>query len=148
MDYPLHVNGQVRNASADPNTPLLYVLRGQLGLVSPRFGCGQGLCGACRVQADGVVINSCDTPMWSVGDRHITTLEYLAETEHPVIAAMEAEQAAQCGYCLSGIVVTAAALIDSGQATDDTAVRAGLDGCLCRCGAHNRMVRAVLRAAQ
>jgi nicotinate dehydrogenase subunit A len=145
----LTVNGQRHEIDAEDDTPLLYVLRNHLGLKGTRFGCGVGLCGACFVLADGHPIYSCDTPLWSVGDKSIRTVEDLgADGEpHPVARALIAGQAAQCGYCMSGIVVAAAALLAANPEPTEAEVRAALDPNLCRCGSHNRVVAAVLSAA-
>ena len=146
----LEVNGQRRSVSAGPDTPLLYVLRNDLGLVGSRFGCGTGQCGACLVIVEGKAVPSCDTPLWSVERKSVTTVEGLAKGGelHPVQKALLAEQAAQCGYCISGIAVAAAALLSQNQSPSERQVREALDRNLCRCGAHNRVVRAVLRAAK
>ena len=146
----LEVNGQRRSVSAGPDTPLLYVLRNDLGLVGSRFGCGTGQCGACFVIVEGKAVPSCDTPLWSVENKSVTTVEGLAKGGelHPVQKALLAEQEAQCGYCISGIAVAAAALLSSNHNPSETQVRQALDRNLCRCGAHNRVVRAVLRAAK
>ncbi|HXJ53587.1 MAG TPA: (2Fe-2S)-binding protein [Burkholderiales bacterium] len=146
----LEVNGQRRSVSAGPDTPLLYVLRNDLGLVGSRFGCGTGQCGACFVIVEGKALPSCDTPLWSVAGKKVTTVEGLAKGGelHPVQKALLAEQAAQCGYCISGIAVAAAALLSNNQNPSEKEVREALDRNLCRCGAHNRVVRAVLRAAK
>lgn len=128
-----------------PDTPLLDVLRGELGLVGSRFGCGVGQCGACFVLLDGHPAPACDTPLWSVAGKAVTTVEGLRE--HALLDAFLAEQAAQCGYCVSGILVSAAALLAREPHPDEAAVKDALDRHLCRCGAHGRMVRAVLRAA-
>lgn len=146
----LEVNGQRRSVAAGPETPLLYVLRNDLGLVGSRFGCGTGQCGACFVIVEGKAMPSCDTPLWSVSGKKITTVEGLAKGGelHPVQKALLAEQAAQCGYCISGIAVAAAAFLSINKNPTETEVRAALDRNLCRCGAHNRVVRAVLRAAR
>jgi nicotinate dehydrogenase subunit A len=145
----LTVNGQRREVRAEDDTPLLYVLRNQLGLKGTRFGCGLGLCGACFVLVDGRPIYSCDTPLWSVADKSIVTVEGLGDgaQPHPVVRALIAGQAAQCGYCMSGIVVAAAALLADNPAPTEAEVRTALDPNLCRCGSHNRVVRAVLNAA-
>lgn len=145
----LIVNGRQREVHAEDDTPLLYVLRNHLGLKGTRFGCGLGLCGACFVLADGRPTYSCDVPLWSVADKSIRTVEGLSVDgePHPVARALIAGQAAQCGYCMSGIVVAAAALLDSNPDPTEAEVRAALDPCLCRCGSHNRVVRAVLSAA-
>lgn len=145
----LIVNGRRREVRADDDTPLLYVLRNDLGLKGARFGCGLGLCGACFVLADGRPIYSCDTPLWSVADKSICTVEGLGTDgePHPVARALIAGQAAQCGYCMSGIVVAAAALLADNPDPTEAEVRTALDSNLCRCGSHNRVVRAVLSAA-
>jgi nicotinate dehydrogenase subunit A len=145
----LTVNGTGRTLAAASETMLLDVLRGELGLKAARFGCGEGLCGSCRVLVDGHAVASCNTPLWSVAGREVVTLEGLGSpgAPHPVQTALIAEQAAQCGYCISGIVVSAAALLAHTPDPDDAAIRAALDPNLCRCGAHNRILRAVRRAA-
>ncbi len=146
----LRVNGVERTVEADPAMPLLYVLRGPLGLTSAHFGCGTNQCGACNVMVDGAAVASCDTPLWSVADKSITTVEGLGSPDapHPLQRAFIAEQAMQCGYCIPGILMTAAALIARTPDPSEAEVRSALDRNLCRCGAHNRIVRAVLRAAQ
>ena len=146
----LEVNGQRRSVSAGPDTPLLYVLRNDLGLVGSRYGCGTGQCGACFVIVEGKAVPSCDTPLWSVENKSVTTVEGLAKGGelHPVQKALLAEQAAQCGYCISGIAVAAVAFLSSNHNPSEKQVREALDRNLCRCGAHNRVVRAVLRAAK
>jgi nicotinate dehydrogenase subunit A len=143
------VNGQRREVRTEPDTALLYVLRNHLGLKGTRFGCGLGLCGACLVLVDGQAAYSCDLPLWAVGDKTVTTVEGLGTPgrPHPVIRALIAGQAAQCGYCLSGVIIAAAALLGRNPDPADEEVRAALDGNLCRCGSHNRIVRAVLAAA-
>jgi nicotinate dehydrogenase subunit A len=146
----LHVNGAVREVRCDPDTPLLYVLRNDLGLVGAKFGCGLGLCGACNVLVDGRPVHSCDTPVWSVEGRQVTTVEGLGSDDrpHPLQETFVAEQALQCGYCTAGMIVTSAALLERDPHVDEGGVRRALDGNLCRCGAHNRIVRAVLAARQ
>jgi nicotinate dehydrogenase subunit A len=143
------VNGQRREVRTEPDTALLYVLRNHLGLKGTRFGCGLGLCGACLVLVDGQAAYSCDLPLWAVRDKVITTVEGLGTPgrPHPVTRALIAGQAAQCGYCLSGVIIAAAALLGRNPDPSDEEVRAALDGNLCRCGSHNRIVRAVLAAA-
>jgi nicotinate dehydrogenase subunit A len=143
------VNGQRRHVRTEPDTALLYVLRNHLGLKGTRFGCGLGLCGACLVLVDGQPAYSCDTPLWAVRGKEITTIEGLGPPErpHPVTRALIAGQAAQCGYCLSGVTIAAAALLGRDADPSEEEVRAALDANLCRCGAHNRIVRAVLAAA-
>jgi nicotinate dehydrogenase subunit A len=145
----LSVNGVERAVAADRDTPLLYALRNDLGLKGTRFGCGSGQCGACFVLIDGHAVPSCDTPLWSAAGKKITTVEGLGEDGnlHPLQRAFLAEQAAQCGYCTSGILVRAAMLLSANPRPTEAEVRAALDRNLCRCGSHNRMVRAVLRAA-
>jgi nicotinate dehydrogenase subunit A len=146
--YNLRVNGLVRTVTCLQETPLLWVLRGELGLLGTRFGCGVGSCGACTVHLDGQPVHSCDTPIWSVGEKVVTTVEGLgtAGAPHRVQRSLIEHQAGQCGYCLSGVVMRGAALVDSGQEQSESSVRAALDDHLCRCGAHNRMVAAVLDA--
>jgi nicotinate dehydrogenase subunit A len=145
----VHVNGARAEVRTEQDTPLLYALRNHVGLKGSRFGCGLGLCGACLVLIDGHPAYSCDTPLWAVADQEVTTVEGLgsAENPHPVARAIVAEQAAQCGYCISGMVIGAAAILASNDDPSEDEVRAGLDRNLCRCGAHNRIVRAVLAAA-
>jgi nicotinate dehydrogenase subunit A len=134
---------------AKPDTPLLYVLRNDLGLVGSRFGCGSGLCGACFVLVDGRPMASCDLPISAVADRKVTTVEGLGPDGelHRVQKALIDEQAAQCGYCMSGIAVSAAALLARNKRPSEKEVREALDKHLCRCGSHNRVVRAVMKAA-
>jgi nicotinate dehydrogenase subunit A len=143
------VNGRHEVVHTERDTALLYVLRNHLGLKGTRFGCGQALCGACLVLIDGRPAYSCDTPMWAVDGREVTTVEGLATSDrpHPVARAIIEGQAAQCGYCISGIVIAAAGLLADNDDPTEVEVRAALDGNLCRCGAHNRIVRAVLSAA-
>ena len=142
----LTVNGMVREVEADPDTPLLYVLRNDLGLVGARFGCGLGLCGACFVHVDGVAVPSCDTPVWSVAGKSVVTVEGISP--HRVQRAFLDEQAAQCGYCVTGIVMTAAALLERDPHPGEETVTAALDRHLCRCGAQQRMVRAIVKAGR
>jgi nicotinate dehydrogenase subunit A len=149
--HELHVtvNGAGRTVPCEPDVPLLDVLRGDLGLSGPRFGCGLGLCGACFVLIDGQARSSCDFPAWAAEGREVTTVEGLldGETLHAVQQAFIDEQAAQCGYCTSGMVVSAVALLRGSPAPSEQEVREALDGNLCRCGAHRRIVDAVLKAA-
>src|SRR6266571_7615292 len=146
----LSVNGLERVVAAHPDTPLLYALRNDLGLKGTRFGCGSGQCGACFVLIDGQPVPACDTPLWSAAGKRITTVEGLGAGGglHFLQNAFLAEQAAQCGYCTSGILMSAAALLAKNPRPTEREVREALDRNLCRCGSHNRMVRAVLRAAQ
>jgi len=145
----LNINGALRVVDAKPDTPLLYVLRNDLGLVGSRFGCGSGLCGACFVLVDGRPMASCDLPISAVADRKVTTVEGLGPDGelHRVQKALIDEQAAQCGYCMSGIAVSAAALLARNKRPSEKEVREALDKHLCRCGSHNRVVRAVMKAA-
>jgi nicotinate dehydrogenase subunit A len=146
----VRVNGAEREIAADPATPLLSVLRGTLGLTAAHFGCGANQCGACFVLVDGQAVASCDTPLWAVAGKDIVTLEGLGTPErpHPLQRSFIAEQGMQCGYCISGIIVSAAALLRRNPDPSEAKVREALDRNLCRCGAHNRIVRAVLRAAK
>ncbi|MBR0756651.1 (2Fe-2S)-binding protein [Bradyrhizobium jicamae] len=143
------LNGVERDVDTDPDRMLLDVLRGSLAVTGPHFGCGAGECGACNVMVDGRAVSSCDMPLWSVAGKEVMTLEGLgsAEHPHPLQRAFIAEQALQCGYCVSGILISAAALLKQNPSPSKDDVKRALDGNLCRCGAHNRMVRAVLRAA-
>jgi nicotinate dehydrogenase subunit A len=145
----LNVNGRRHDVGAQPETPLLYVLRNDLKLKGARFGCGHGQCGACTVLVDGKAVQSCDLPLSAAAGKAITTIEGLAANgkPHPLQQAFIDEQAAQCGYCASGIMMSAAALLASNPASTETEIRAALDKNLCRCGTHNRIVRAVQRAA-
>jgi nicotinate dehydrogenase subunit A len=146
----LRVNGAERTVDADPATPLLGVLIGTLGLTGSHFGCGANQCGACNVLIDGAAVAACDTPLWAAAGKDIVTVEGLGTPEkpHPLQRAFIAEQAMQCGYCISGILISAAALLGRNANPSEADVRAALDRNLCRCGAHNRIVRAVLRAAR
>jgi nicotinate dehydrogenase subunit A len=145
----LEVNGRSSEVAAAPDTPLLYVLRNDLGLAGTRFGCGSGQCGACFVLVDGKAVASCDLPVWSCENKKIVTVEGLGGGDlHPVQKALIAEQAAQCGYCMSGIAVAAVGLLSKNKNPSEAEVREALDKNLCRCGSHNRVVKAVLRAAK
>jgi nicotinate dehydrogenase subunit A len=141
----VEVNGVERTAEAAPETPLLYVLRNDLGLPGTRFGCGSGQCGACFVLVDGRAMASCDLPLSFVAGKKVTTIEGLGG-EHPVQKALERHQAAQCGYCMSGIVMAAVALLSKNPQPGESEIRAALDKNLCRCGSHNRVVKAILDA--
>jgi nicotinate dehydrogenase subunit A len=134
---------------SDPDRPLLDILRGHLGLTGAHFGCGAGECGACNVMVGDRAVTTCDTPLWSVAGKDVTTPEGLgsADKPHPLQTAFIAEQAMQCGYCIPGILISAAALLKQNPNPSDREVRAALDRNLCRCGSHNRIVKAVLRAA-
>ena len=143
------VNGTEHAIRAHPDTPLLYILRNDLALKGARFGCGSGECGACYVIIEGRAVASCDTPLWSAAGKDIVTVEGLGSEGnlHALQQAFIDEQAAQCGYCASGIMMSAAALLANNPAPTDAEIRAALDKNLCRCGTHNRIVRAVQRAA-
>jgi nicotinate dehydrogenase subunit A len=144
------LNGVETEIDADPDSSLLAVLRGPLGMTGPHFGCGANECGACNVIVDDHAVAACDTPLWSVAGKEVTTIEGLGNPQkpHPLQNAFIAEQALQCGYCVAGILMSAAALLKRNPSPADADVRAALDRNLCRCGSHNRMVRAVLRAAR
>lgn len=144
------VNGRPVSIDGDPDTPLLTALRDDLGLVGSRFGCGQGLCGACFVRLGEAVVPACQTPLWQVEGGAVTTVEGLSSDgrPHPVQQALLDRQAAQCGFCLSGIVVRATALLEQEPDADADRVAEALDGNLCRCGAHRRIVDAVLAARE
>jgi len=146
----LIVNGTPRDVTAAPDTPLLYVLRDDLGLAGPKFGCGLGQCGACIVHIDGTAVRSCRTPLSAAARGPITTIEGLgtADKPHPVQQAFIEEQAAQCAYCISGMIMSTAALIARTKRPTRQQIRAALNGNLCRCGAHMRIMRAVERAAE
>ena len=146
----LKLNGQTHNIDADPATPLLYVLRDQLQLNGAKYGCGLGQCGACTVLVEGEPVFSCITPILVVQERSIRTLEGLGSAERPgaVQQAFIDEQAAQCGYCIPGMIVRTQALLEKNPAPTDEEIRKALNGNLCRCGTHMRILRAVKRAAQ
>ncbi|HKU47706.1 MAG TPA: (2Fe-2S)-binding protein [Burkholderiales bacterium] len=141
----VEVNGEQREVAAGPDTPLLYVLRNELGLPGTRFGCGSGQCGACFVLVDGRAMASCDLPVSFVAGKRVTTIEGLGG-EHPVQKSLERHQAAQCGYCMSGIVMAAVSLLAQKPSPTEGEVRSALDKNLCRCGSHNRVVKAILDA--
>jgi nicotinate dehydrogenase subunit A len=149
MSIRFRQNGKETDVDADPDTSLLAILRGRLGLVGPHFGCGAGECGACHVMVGERTVTACDTPLRSVENKNVVTVEGLgsADDPHPLQRAFIAEQALQCGYCVPGILVSAAALLKQNPDPSREDIRAALDRNLCRCGSHNRMVRAVLRAA-
>jgi len=147
----LEVNGHPYSIVVDdPDMPLLYALRDDLGLSNPRFGCGLAQCGACTVHVDGAAVRSCVTPVASVKDKKITTLAGLGTPEHPhpLQTAYIAEQVPQCGYCINGWIMTAAALLKETPHPSDAQIRDGLSGLKCRCGTHLAILRAVKRAAQ
>ena len=145
----LNVNGQSHTLEVDPDTPLLYVLSDDLALRGPKFGCGLGQCGSCTVIAGGRAIKSCITPVSAIGNTAITTLEGLGTSErpHPIQQAFIDEQAAQCGFCLSGVILTAKAFLDGHPRASDAEIQQALSGVLCRCFVHARMFRAIRRYA-
>lgn len=146
----LKVNGRRHAVSAEPDTPLLYVLRNDLALNGAKFGCGLAQCGACTVLIDGKPVRACVTPIGTLGDAEITTLEGLGTIEKPdpLQSAFIEEQAVQCGYCIAGMIMSAKALLAQNGQPSEIQVREALAGNLCRCGTHGRIVRAVLRAAK
>jgi nicotinate dehydrogenase subunit A len=150
MRTQLRVNGRAATVDVDPATPLLYVLRNDLRLDGPKFGCGLGQCGACTVLADGKAIRSCITPVSAAGAKEILTLEGLGTLQHPhpIQQAFIEEQAAQCGYCINGIILTAKTFLDQNPKPNDEQIRQALAGVLCRCGTHLEIIRAVKRAAE
>jgi len=150
MAVTLTVNGRRRTVAAAPETPLLYILRNDLELNAAKFGCGMAQCGACTVLVDGKAVRSCVTPALAVVDTKITTLEGLgsASNLHALQKAFIDEQAAQCGYCIAGMLMSAKALLDEVPRPTETEIRQALAGNLCRCGTHNRIVRAIQRAAK
>ena len=145
----LNVNGKARAVHVDPGTPLLYVLRDNLELHGPRFGCGLGQCGACTVLMDGKAVRSCSLPVSAAKNRAITTLEGLGSTAHPHViqAAFIEEQAAQCGYCMNGMIMGAKALLDKNPHPSVTDIKKSLNSYICRCGSHLRVIRAIQRAS-
>jgi len=150
MAVSLKVNGAMRSVPAEPDTPLLYVLRNDLELNGAKFGCGAAQCGACTVLVDGQAVRACVTAIGTLGKAEITTLEGLGTLDklHPLQRAFIDEQAAQCGYCINGMIMSAKALLDRNPHPRESEVRDALAANLCRCGTHNRIIRAVLRAAR
>jgi nicotinate dehydrogenase subunit A len=146
----LTVNGQLRTVDVDPATPLLYVLSDDLGLLGPKFGCGLGQCGACAAIVGGQAIRSCVTPVSTVAGASVTTLEGLGSPEkpHPIQQAFIDEQAAQCGFCLNGVILTAKAFLDQNPKATAPEIRQALSGVLCRCFVHTRMLRAIDKYAR
>ena len=144
----LTINGRTHQVDADPDTPLLYVLRNELELNGPKFGCGLAQCGACTVHIEGKPARSCSVPVSAVNGK-VTTIEGLGSfaKPHPLQQAFIAEQAAQCGYCINGMIMTASAFLARNPKPSERQIRAALDGNLCRCGTHMRILRAVRRAA-
>jgi nicotinate dehydrogenase subunit A len=150
QEFQLTVNGAARRANVEPDTPLLYILRNDLELNGPRFGCGLSQCGACTVLVDGRPTRSCVTAVSTIGSKQVTTLEGLGTRDrlHPLQKAFIEEQAAQCGYCTNGMIMTAKALLDKTPKPTEAQIRKALAANFCRCGTHNRVVRAVQRAAK
>ena len=150
MAIRLKVNGTTRSVAAEPDTPLLYVLRNDFELNGAKFGCGLAQCGACTVLVDGTATRSCVTPIETLEQSEITTIEGLGTIDkpHPLQRAFMDEQAAQCGYCINGMIMTAKELLDRTPKPTAADVRAALDLNLCRCGTHGRIIRAVLKAAE
>jgi nicotinate dehydrogenase subunit A len=150
MAISLKVNGASRSVAAEPDTPLLYVLRNDFELNGAKFGCGLAQCGACTVLIDGKATRSCVTPIDGLQKSEITTIEGLGTRDklHALQQAFIDEQAVQCGYCINGMIMSAKELLDRNPRPSEQDVRAALEGNLCRCGTHNRIIRAVLRAAQ
>ena len=146
----LRVNGTARVVDTDPTTPLLYVLRNDLDQHGPRFGCGLAQCGACTVIVDGKTVRSCTVPVSTMANKNVESLDGLGTVEkpHPLQAAFIEEQAAQCGYCLNGILMTAKVLLDRNRNASDAEIKRALDPVLCRCGSHLRVIRAIKRAAR
>jgi len=146
----IEVNGQRSRVTAEPETPLLYVLRNELQLKGTRYGCGLGQCGACTVVVDGVAVQYCDVPVAAVAGKRVTTIEALAADGrlHPLQQAFIDEQAAQCGYCASGILMSAKALLDANPRPDEAQIREALAGNLCRCGTQTRILRAIQRVVE
>jgi nicotinate dehydrogenase subunit A len=146
----LKVNGSSRVVDTDPTTPLLYVLRNDLDQHGPRFGCGLSQCGACTVIVDGNAVRSCAVPVSTMANKNILTLDGLGTLDkpHPLQAAFIEEQAAQCGYCMNGILITAKVLLDKNPNPTDSDIKRALDPVLCRCGSHLRVIRAIKRAAR
>ena len=148
--YSLRVNGKNQAVDAEPDMPLLYALRNDLQLNGPKFGCGLSQCGACTVIMDGNAIRSCVTPVSAAQNKSVTTLEGLGTTKkmHKIQQAFVDEQAVQCGYCINGMIMTSAALLAKNKSPSEAEIRAALADNLCRCGTHNRIIRAVLRVAR
>ena len=150
QNFTVRVNGVTRNFNVEPDTPLLYILRNDLELNGPRFGCGLAQCGACMVLVEGRPTPSCVTPVSAIGSKSVVTLEGLGTSDklHPLQKAFIEEQAAQCGYCANGMIITAKALLDRTPKPTEAQIKKALAANLCRCGSHNRIVRAVQRAAK
>ena len=150
MKYSLNVNGRTHQVDVDPDIPLLYALRNDVGLNNPKFGCGLAQCGACTVIVDGTAVRSCSMPVREFANKRIRTLEGLGTPEkpHPVQAAFVAEQVPFCGYCINGWMMTATAMLEENPRRTDAEIREGLAGLKCRCGSHMAVMRAVKRAAK
>jgi aerobic-type carbon monoxide dehydrogenase small subunit (CoxS/CutS family) len=149
QDFHLTINGTERTVTVEPDMPLLWVLRDVLGLTGTKFGCGEGLCGACTVQLDGSPTHACLTPIMAVGAKSVLTIEGLSsDRSHPLQQAWIAEEVPQCGYCQSGQLMSAAALLASNPTPSDVEIDAALSGTLCRCGTYQRIRRAIQRAAK
>jgi nicotinate dehydrogenase subunit A len=148
--FSLRVNGENHNVNADADTPLLFVLSDDLALRGPKFGCGLGQCGSCTVMLKGEAVRSCITPVSAVGNSEIVTLEGLGTLEkpHPIQQAFIDNQAVQCGFCANGVIMTAKAYLDKNARASDADIRQALNGVLCRCGAHTRMMKAIKQYAQ
>ncbi len=148
--FDLRINGKTRTVAVEASTPLLYILRNDLELNGPKFGCGLAQCGACTVLIEGKPVRSCVTPVSAVGKARVTSIEGLGTVDqpHPLQRAFIEEQACQCGYCGSGMVMSAKALLDRNPRPSEREIKQALNGHLCRCASHNRIVRAVQRAAK
>lgn len=147
--YTLNINGKAHKVQTSANMPLLWVLRDNIGLTGAKFGCGKGFCGACTVHADGNPIRACITPVEAIKDRAILTIEGLsADNNHPLQRAWKQHQVSQCGYCQSGQIMAAAALLDRHETITEAAIEQEMDGVLCRCGSYQRIKQAILSAAQ
>jgi len=149
MGIEITVNGRMHRVTAEEETPLLYVLRNEAGCKGVRYGCGLGQCGSCTVIIDGKAVQSCDVPLSAVAGKSITTIEGIGSVDHPhpLQRAFVEEQAAQCGYCATGIIMSAKALLDANVSPTDEQLKEALSKNLCRCGTHQRILRAVKRAA-
>lgn len=149
MSVSFNLNGAVQRVDADPSTPLLYVLREELKLNGAKYGCGLGQCGACTVQLDGAPVFSCVTPLAAIEGRAVRTIEGLGATDNmnPLQHAFAQEQAAQCGYCIAGMIMRAQALLDENLRPTDAEIRTHMQPNLCRCGTHMRILRAIRRAS-
>jgi isoquinoline 1-oxidoreductase subunit alpha len=147
--YQLSVNGENREVEAVPNTPLLWVLRDNLGLTGTKFGCGMALCGACTVHLDGTAVRSCSTPISTIGNKKVTTIEGLSSEEslHRVQQAWMDENVPQCGYCQAGQIMSAAALLEKNPSPSDSDIEAAMSGNICRCGTYERIRKAIKRAS-